>query len=84
MRTKRSNDLARRELDHARDPNLKDLSFEVQHRTDVRAEQRGLEQMLHDQYDPPLNKINPISPRNPRLNEYMDAARRFLDRLEGN
>jgi hypothetical protein len=37
--------------------------------------------MLHDQYKPPLNAINPISPLNPRLQEYMDAARSFLDRL---
>ncbi|KWF00764.1 hypothetical protein WL80_30650 [Burkholderia ubonensis] len=78
MRSGRTNDLARRQLEHARDPALKDLDFFAVHRTDVRAEQRGLEQMLHDQYNPPLNAIRPISPANPRLNEYMDAARRFL------
>jgi len=80
MRTGRTNNLARRELEHARDPNLKDFTFEVQQRTDVRSEQRGLEQMLHDKYSPPLNKINPISPTNPRLQEYMDAARGFLEK----
>ncbi|MNV67521.1 hypothetical protein D3C71_1603250 [compost metagenome] len=78
MRTGRTKDLARRELEHARDPALKDLDFSAVHRTDVRAEQRGLEQMLHDQYNPPLNAIRPISPRNPRLQTYMDAARDFL------
>lgn len=72
--------LERRAAEHARDPNFRDYTYEVQHRTDVRSEQRGLEQMLHDQYAPPLNKINPISPTNPRYNEYMDAARRFLGR----
>lgn len=78
MRSGRTKDLARRELEHARDPALKDLQFEAVHRTDVRAEQRGLEQMLHDQYNPPLNAIRPISPRNQKLNDYMDAARRYL------
>ena len=57
---------------------LKDLDLVTAHRTDMRAEQRGLEQMLHDQYSPPLNAIRPISPGNPKLNDYMDAARRFL------
>jgi hypothetical protein len=83
MRTGRSKDLARRALEHGRDSELKDLSFEVVHRTDVRSEQRGLEQMLHDAYDAPLNAIRPISPRNPRMDEYMDAARGFIDRLGG-
>jgi RHS repeat-associated protein len=83
MRTGRSKDLARRALEHGRDAELKDLSFEVVHRTDVRSEQRGLEQMLHDAYDAPLNAIRPISPRNPRMDEYMDAARGFIERLGG-
>jgi hypothetical protein len=34
--------------------------------------------MMHHQYSPPLNAINPISPRNPNLNSYMRAARSFL------
>lgn len=78
VRSGRTKDLARQELEHKRDPALKDFQFEPVHRTDVRAEQRGLEQMLHDQYNPPLNAIRPISPRNPRLDSYMDSARRFL------
>jgi hypothetical protein len=41
-------------------------------------EQRGLEQMLYNQYNPPLNLINPISPSNPNLNNYMDAASMYL------
>jgi hypothetical protein len=78
VRTGRTNDLVRREGEHARDPNLKDFKFEEKHRTDVRSEQRGLEQMLHDEHNPLLNKINPISPKNPRLEEYMNAASNFL------
>jgi RHS repeat-associated protein len=79
MRTGRTGDLLRRETEHARDPLLKDYEFEPVHRTDVYEEQRGLEQILHDQYNPPLNKINPIRPTNPNLPDYLDAARRYLN-----
>ena len=78
-RTGRTNDLVRRELEHARDPALKDLDFEPVHRTDVYEEQRGLEQLLHDTYNPPLNKVRPISPSNPNLQKYKDAADAFLN-----
>ena len=70
--------LARRQAEHARDPALKDFEFEPAHRTDNYAAQRGLEQMLRDQYNAPYDKINAISPSNPRRAEYMEAARRFL------
>jgi len=50
------------------------------HRTDVLAERRGLEQLLHDTYTPPLDRIRPIRPDNPNLQEYVDAARDFLRR----
>jgi RHS repeat-associated protein len=74
VRTGRTNDLARRQGEHARDPKTKGLDFEVDRRTDVYAEQRGREQMLHNQHKPPLNKVNPVSPRNPRRQDYLDAA----------
>ena len=83
MRTGRTNDLARRQLEHARDPALRDYVFEPVHRTDVYAEQRGLEQLLHETHNPPLNRIRGISPTNPRLPEYRDAAQRFLERQQG-
>jgi hypothetical protein len=35
--------------------------------------------MLYEQYRPSLNRIRPISPRNPRRQEYLDAAWRFED-----
>ncbi len=79
MRTGRTRDLGRRGAEHGRDPNLRDLEFEPVHRTDVYNEQRGLEQMLHDKYQPPLNKIRPISPTNPKLPMYQDAAKTFLE-----
>jgi RHS repeat-associated protein len=80
MRTGRTGDLGRRAAEHARNPRLKDFTFEPMHRTDNYAEQRGLEQLLHEIYQPPLNKINPINPRNSRLNEYIEAAKQFQER----
>jgi RHS repeat-associated protein len=78
MRTGRTGDLLRREADHARDPLLKTFEYDPIYRTDVYAEQRGLEQILHDTHNPSLNKINPIDPANPRLDEYVNAARDYL------
>lgn len=70
MRTGRSCNLEVREAQHARDAVLKNFQFEPVYRTDIYAEQRGLEQMLHNLYNPTLNLINPIGPRNPNLNNY--------------
>jgi len=81
MRTGRTSDLASRRGDHRRDPATSSLAFEVDIRTDNYAVQRGREQMLHDQHQPPLNIIRPIDLRNPRLESYLDAARRFLGLL---
>ena len=78
VRTGRTRDLARRQLEHARDPELSRYEFEPVHRTDSYTEQRGLEQILDDQYNPTLNRIRPINPTNPRRLEYMDAAERYL------
>jgi hypothetical protein len=78
VRSGRTKDLLRRKAEHARDPSLKDYSFEPVHRTDVYVEQRGLEQKLHELYNPQLNKIRPISETNPRLSDYIKAAEDFL------
>ena len=82
LRSGRTNDLARREAEHLRDPALKDYTFEAVNRTDVYAEQRGLEQMLHETYNPPLSKIGGIDPKNPRLPEYREAAQQYLQRQQ--
>lgn len=80
VRTGRTNDLARREGEHGRAH--PDTSFEVDRRTDDYATQRGREQVIHDQNPQAraenggLNRQNPISDRNPRREEYMDAAKR--------
>jgi hypothetical protein len=78
VRSGRSGDLTRRAADHRRDPLLKDYDFDPVYRTDIYAEQRGLEKILHDTYQPPLDKIRPISPTNPKRQIYIDAAQKYL------
>lgn len=78
VRTGRTNSLTRRAGEHLRDPALADFEFEVIARTDVYAQQRGLEQLAHDAYSPALNRIRPVSRSNPALTTYMDAADDFL------
>jgi hypothetical protein len=75
MRTGRTNDLHRRELEHGRQPETTNLDFELDRRTDDYAQQRGREQILHDRYNPPLNRIRPISLKSRNLQKYLDAAK---------
>ncbi|PHV09726.1 RHS repeat-associated core domain-containing protein [Chitinimonas sp. BJB300] len=75
VRTGRSNDLNRREGQHARNECTADYRFEVDRWTDSYAAQRGREQIIHDMYNPPMNRIRPISPTNPRRDGYMNAGR---------
>ncbi|QTD53862.1 hypothetical protein J3U87_15545 [Sulfidibacter corallicola] len=77
MRTGRSKNLKRREGEHRRHSETKDLDFKVDRRTDSYPEQRGREQVIHDHYNPPMNKRNPISDRNPRRTEYLEAERQM-------
>jgi hypothetical protein len=79
MRSGRSIDLVRRRTEHFRDPVLKVFKFKTVFKTNIKAEQRGLEQYLHNLHAPPLNKIRPISPLNPRGPGYMRAAQEFLE-----
>jgi hypothetical protein len=79
VRTGRTNNLARRAGEHARDPELGQYRFQVEYRTDDYATQRGLEQLLDEDFLPPLNKIKPISESNPRRAEHMRAGRAFRD-----
>lgn len=56
--------------------------FDPLYRTDVYAEQRGLEQVVYDQYPgAALNRIRPISVRNPNYGTYMQEAEDFLAAL---
>lgn len=79
VRCGRTCDLARRESEHQRDPDLREYDFNVVHRSDDYATQRGLEQDLYEQHHAPLDKIRPISATNPSLFDYLTAARDFLD-----
>jgi len=87
VRTGRTSDLAGRELAHANDPVLEELRFQVEYRTDVYSEQRGLEQILYDRYPEArlenggFNRIRGISPSNPNQPIYMRAAWDYLERL---
>ena len=89
VRTGRTNDLVARQAAHFNDPVLGDFRFNVEYRTDVYAEQRGLEQVLYDQNpgarleNGGYNKIRGISPSNPNLGTYMQAAWDYLGRLGG-
>lgn len=78
MRTGRTNNLVTRQAAHARNVETKGLEFTPLFRTDDYATQRGLEQIVHDLYNAPLDKINGISPNNPNLQKYMEAANKFL------
>ncbi|MEN3377373.1 MAG: hypothetical protein V7604_2728, partial [Hyphomicrobiales bacterium] len=78
VRSGRTGNLAAREGQHRRDRALPEHRFDPVYRTDSYLEQRGLEQILHDRYDPPLNKIRPISPSNKNIDTYMNEARKHL------
>ncbi len=89
VRTGRTKDLAARELAHANDSQLGRFEFRVEYRTDVYAQQRGLEQVLYDRNpgaqaaNGGLNKIRGISPKNPNGPGYMNAAQDYLDAMDG-
>ena len=71
----KSNNLTRREGEHARSEDKGDLDFNVDKRTDSYAAQRGREQIIYDKYKPPLNKRLPIDPNNVNRYKYMKAGR---------
>lgn len=65
------------EQEHRRDPLLCSYEFVPDKTTDRHEQRRGREQVIHDLHKPPLNKQNPISPRNPQRQKYLDAARKL-------
>ncbi|GAA5786674.1 RHS repeat-associated core domain-containing protein [Chitiniphilus shinanonensis] len=69
VRTGRSNDLHRRDLEHRRSK-LGVYEFLVDVRTDSYSQQRGREQVIHELLHPRLNRLAPISDRNPRFDFY--------------
>jgi RHS repeat-associated protein len=81
VRTGRTNNLDRRFSEHGR--KHPDLTPQVDKRTDDRAAQRGREQIIHDANPSAhaanggLDKINPISQKNPKRDDYMEAGRKL-------
>lgn len=73
MRSGRTNDFVRRQHEHKRHPETHSLNFQTLYETDVRNEQRGLEKIVDEQYKPPLNRIKPVSDRNPKRAIYPTA-----------
>lgn len=78
----RTDDLSRRKLEHAKNPEKSSYKFEVDSKTNDCDAQRGREQQLWDKYKPSQNKIRPISLGNPNLQKYLDAATRILGKLK--
>ena len=77
-RSGRTSDLQRREKEHLKNPETGGLKFEAKYKTDNYNEQRGLEQKVHDDYNPPMNKIKPIRDNNPKKPIYEKAASDYL------
>ena len=79
-RTGKSNDLIRREKEHSRNEDTKDLDFEVDRRTDDPDAQRGREQIIYDENPQAqsknggLNKRRPVSPKNKKRDIYKKAG----------
>jgi len=75
--------LVRREAEHLLQYG-EELKFNVAHPVDDYVTQRGLEQILYNQNPTSwsanggLNRIRPVSIRNPRIIDYEDAAANFI------
>ncbi len=81
VKTGRTNNFTRRAGEYARAGDTRQYEFRRVHHTDDRAEQPGLEQHVYNRNrGARLNKIRPISRRNPNRGRYLKAARRHLHR----
>jgi hypothetical protein len=77
MKTGRSKDLSRREGEMGRaHPKSK---FKVDKRTDDYNAQRGREEIIYNQQNPPApyDQIRPIDPANPKAKIYRDAGKKL-------
>ena len=83
VRVGHTNNFLRRAGQYRRDPNYFDLEFKREYYTDDYATQRGLEQMLYDKYQPPMNIYRPIRISNRNGPSYLQAASDFLNNLLG-
>ncbi len=78
MRTGMATNLTKRRSDHKK--TYPTLTFEIDRRSDDLDARRGREQIIHDMFNPPLNRQNPISTKNntPEEVERMMKAGRKL------
>ncbi len=86
VRTGRTIDFVRRQIEHAADPILGKFLFRTEYLTDVYAEQRGLEDVLYNRHPEAkainggYNRIWALSPANRLYADYVRAAYHYLDR----
>jgi len=78
VRVGRTGNFDAREGQYARDANYFDLKFNEVINSDNYAVQRGMEQILIDEYNPPMNVYNGISPQNPNAGTYFRAALDYI------
>jgi RHS repeat-associated protein len=89
VRTGKASGLRERMLTHARNPELRDFDFQVEYVTNDEDTRKGLEQMLYEKYPEArvanggYNKKAVFQPGNPFEETYRQAAREFLENLEG-
>jgi RHS repeat-associated protein len=78
-RTGMTNNLQKRAGDHRRGKETGKLEFQIDRKSDDPIARRGREQRIYDKHpEADLNKRRPISPKNPRRDEYLKAG----DKLE--
>ena len=77
MRGGRTNNLERRRVEHARDEILGKYRFQVDRYTNSYDARRGREQIIHELYNPPLDKISPMwkGMKREKWDRYMKAGR---------
>ena len=82
-RTGTTNDLRRRKNELGRNPETKDLKFEIDKRSDDYAARRGREEIIYNQHPEALkengglNKQRAIDPNNERIKEYRRKGKKL-------
>ena len=82
-RTGQTKDLARRKNELGRNPETKDLKFEIDKRSDDYAARRGREEIIYNKHPEALkengglNKQRAIDPNNERIKEYRRKGKKL-------
>ena len=82
-RTGMTNNLERRRGEHRRGKETEGLDFVIDTKSDDPVARRGREQLLYNKHrdTADLNRRRPISPKNPRLEEYLEEGRKLKPEL---